>query len=83
VNHVTAEAAQEAPDVMLGMFLVNSSPTLVLFDSSASHSFIAQSFVQKHDIPMIAMKNSMLVSSPRAEMQATLRCPIVSIILRG
>jgi hypothetical protein len=32
---------------------------------------------------MIAMKNSMLVSSRGAEMQATLRCPIVSIILRG
>jgi hypothetical protein len=66
INHVTAEIAQEAPDVMLGMFLVNSSLALVLFDSGASHSFIAQSFVQKHDIPMIAIKNSMLVSSPGA-----------------
>jgi len=82
VNHVTAEVAQEAPDMMLGMFPVNSSPATVLFDSSASHSFIAQSFFNKYDIPMIAMKNSMIVSSPRAEMQATLRCPLVNTTLR-
>jgi hypothetical protein len=29
------------------------------------------------------MKNSMIVSSPEAKMQATLRCPIESIVLRG
>ena len=46
---MTAEAAQEAPDVMLGMFPVNSSPATVLFNSGASHSFIAQSFVKKYD----------------------------------
>jgi len=31
---------------------------------------------------MIAMKTSMIVSSPGAEMEATLRCPLVNIILR-
>jgi hypothetical protein len=41
VNHVTDEAAQEASDVMLGMFSVNSSPAIVLLDSGASHSCIA------------------------------------------
>jgi hypothetical protein len=41
VNHVTVEAAQEAPEVVLGMFLVNSHPATVLFDSGASHSFIS------------------------------------------
>ena len=41
VNHVTAEIAHEAPDVVIGTFLVNSNSATVLFDSSASHSFIA------------------------------------------
>ncbi|MGL6082369.1 MAG: hypothetical protein ACRC4N_07805, partial [Gammaproteobacteria bacterium] len=36
VNHVTLEGAQEAPDVVLGKFLVNSVPASVLFDSGAS-----------------------------------------------
>jgi hypothetical protein len=42
VNHVTAEEAQEAKDVVLGTFLINSVPAIVLFDSGASHSFITE-----------------------------------------
>jgi hypothetical protein len=38
--HVDAKVAQENPKVVLGMFLVNSTPTSVLFDYGASYSFI-------------------------------------------
>jgi hypothetical protein len=48
VNHVSVETAQENPQVVLGMFLVNSIPASVLFDSGASHSFISAQFVAKH-----------------------------------
>jgi hypothetical protein len=41
VNHVAVEEAQEAPDVVIGMFLINDTSTVVLFDSRASHSFIS------------------------------------------
>ena len=44
VNLVTAEEAQEAPDVVLGTLSVNSHPATVLFDSGASHSFVSESF---------------------------------------
>jgi hypothetical protein len=64
VNHVSTEAAQENPQVVLGMFFVNSIPAYVLFDSGASHSFISAQFVVKHSIPMCPMKQTMLVSSP-------------------
>jgi hypothetical protein len=37
---MTSEEAQQAPDVVLGMFLVSSHPATILFDSGASHSFI-------------------------------------------
>jgi hypothetical protein len=43
--HMNAEEAQEAPDVVLGMFSVNSIPARVLFDSGASHSFVTEDFV--------------------------------------
>jgi hypothetical protein len=33
VNHVIAEEAQEAKDFVLGMFLTNSVPATILFDS--------------------------------------------------
>jgi hypothetical protein len=56
VNHVTTEEAQQAQDVVLGMFFVSSHPTIVLFDSGASHSFISSSFVVKHHLSITIMK---------------------------
>src|SRR3954471_16706131 len=44
LNHVTKEEAQNAPDIVLGTFPVNTIPAMVLFDSGASHSFISKSF---------------------------------------
>jgi hypothetical protein len=64
VNHVSAETAQENPQVVLGMFFVNSIPASVLLDSGASHSFISAQFVAKRSIPMCPMKQTMLVKSP-------------------
>jgi hypothetical protein len=45
VNYVTAESAAEAPNVVIGTFMVNTHPATVLFDTGATHSFITQSFV--------------------------------------
>ena len=39
--------------VTAGMFLVNKHPTIVLFDCGASHSFMSQTFVAKHDEKII------------------------------
>jgi hypothetical protein len=41
VNHVAVEEVQEAPDVVIDMFLVNDTSAVVLLDSGASHSFIS------------------------------------------
>jgi hypothetical protein len=53
---VTAKQAQDALGVVLGTFPVNFVPATVLFDSGASHSFITEKFVAKHNIPMSSMK---------------------------
>ena len=47
VNHVTIEIAQEALDVVIGTFSINSNSAIVLFDSGASHSFIAYTFIKE------------------------------------
>ena len=83
VNHVAVEDAQAAPDVIIGMILVNNNGTIVLFDSGASHSFVAANFVQKHNLPLSMLKNRMIVSSPRGDMHARHVCPKVSILIRG
>jgi hypothetical protein len=62
--HVDAEVAQGNPRVVLGMFLVNSTPASVLFDSGASHSFVTSHFVAQHNIPISPMSRHMLVTSP-------------------
>jgi hypothetical protein len=80
---VTTEEAQQAQDVVLGMFLTSSHPTTVLFDSGASHSFISSSFVVKHYLPITIMKQTMLVSSPGGEMRTKHICPAISISIRG
>ena len=80
---MTSEEAQQAQDVVLGMFLASSHPATVLFDSGASHSFISSGFVAKHNLPIAIMKYTMLVSSPEGEMRTKHICPTVSIIIRG
>jgi hypothetical protein len=83
VNHVNAESAQEVPEVMLGTFSVNSIPATILFDSGASHSFISQAFVRNHSIPLVAMKNTMIVNSPGGTILASYCSPSARVSLRG
>ena len=65
VNHIDAKEAQEAPDVVLGEFLIDSILATVLFDSEASHSFIVSRFVAKHKIPIVLLKTPLVTHSPR------------------
>jgi hypothetical protein len=83
VNHMTSEEAQQAQDVVLGMFLASSHPAIVLFDFGASYSFISSSFVGKHKLSIATMKHTMLVSSPGGEMRTKHICLAFSINIRG
>jgi hypothetical protein len=83
VNHMTSDEAQQAQDVVLGMFLTSSHPATVLFNSGASYSFITSSFIVKHNLPIANMKYTKLVSSPGGEMRTKHICPAVSISIRG
>jgi hypothetical protein len=65
------------------MILVNDNNAIVLFDSRASHSFVAANFIQKHNLPLSMIKNRMIVSSPRGDMNAKHVSPKVSILIRG
>jgi hypothetical protein len=55
VNHLEAEAIQDALDVAVGMFIVESHPAKVLFDTCVTHSFVSTSWVEAHNIPIEAM----------------------------
>jgi hypothetical protein len=83
VNHVAMEEAQEAPDVVLGMFFINGTSTVMLFDSRASHSFISAIYVEKHNLLIALLKCQMIVSSLGVDMPARQLCPKVNLEIRG
>jgi hypothetical protein len=80
---VVVEEAQEAPDVVIGMFLVNDTSIVVLFDSGALHSLIFVVYVGKHNLPLALLKCQMIVSSLRGDMPARQLCPKVNLKIRG
>jgi hypothetical protein len=83
VNYVVVEEAQEAPDVVIGMFYVNDTSTVVLFDSRASHSFISVAYVGKHNLLLALLKCQMIVSSLGGDMPRRQLCPKVNLKIRG
>jgi hypothetical protein len=83
VNHLDAQEAQQAPGVVLGEFLVEFTPATVLFDSRASHSFIATSFVEKHGIPSTPLEIPLVTRTPGSDLLCQLKCSHVRILLSG
>jgi hypothetical protein len=61
---VAVEEAHKAPDVVIGIFLINDTSVVVLFDSGASHSFISVAYVGKQNLPLALLRCQMIVSSP-------------------
>jgi hypothetical protein len=83
VNHVDTQEAQQAPGVVLGEFLVEFIHAPVLFDSGASHSFIATSFVEKHGIPTTSLEIPLVTRTPGLDLLCHLKCSQVRILLSG
>jgi hypothetical protein len=77
------EEAQEAPDVIISMFFINDTSTVMLFDSGASHSFISAAYVEKHNLPMALLRCQMIVSSPGGDMPVRQLCPKVNHKIMG
>jgi hypothetical protein len=77
------EGAQEAPDVVIGMFFVNDIFAVVLFDSGASYSFISAAYVEKHYLPLALLKCQMIVNSPGGDMSAGQLCLKVNLKIMG
>jgi hypothetical protein len=80
---VAVKEAQEAPDVVIGMFLVNNTSAVVLFDSGASHSFISAAYVGKRNLSLALLRCQMIVSSPGGDMPTRQLCSKVNLKIRG
>jgi hypothetical protein len=79
---VAMEEVQEAPDVVIVMFLINNTSAVVLFDSGASHSFISVAYVRKHHLPLALLWCQMIVSSSGGDVPPRQLCPKVNLKIR-
>ena len=51
-----------------GMFSINNHPTVVLFDSRSSHSFISQAFARKYEQKIVELECAYRISSAGADL---------------
>jgi hypothetical protein len=80
---VAVEEAHEAPDVVIGMFLINDTFAVVLFDSGVLHSFISAAYVGKHNLSLALLRCQMIVSSPGGDVPARQLFLKVNLKIRG
>jgi hypothetical protein len=52
VNQVSADATPDGADIALGMFYINAIPATILFDSSATHSFMSARYANTNELPL-------------------------------
>jgi hypothetical protein len=78
-----AEVVQETPDMIVGMFPVDSHIAEVLFDTGATHSFITASWVEAHNLPITIMSTPIQIDSVGGKVQADSVCLNVSVEIRG
>ena len=83
MNDVTREEAQNAPDIVLGTYPVNTIPAMVLFDSGASHSFISKDFALQNNFLMLPLEKSMIIKSPGIKQVTQSFCQGVVIEFEG
>jgi hypothetical protein len=78
-----AEAVQETPGMIVGMFPVDSHIAEVLFDTGATHSFITASWVEAHNLPITTMPTPIQIDSAGGRVRVDSVCLNVSVEIRG
>jgi hypothetical protein len=64
IYYTQVATTPEGEPVMMGTFLVANHPTVILFDSGASHTFISKKFVEKYCIPCTESREGFIIHSP-------------------
>jgi hypothetical protein len=77
-----AKAIQDAPDVVVGMFPVESHLAKVLFDTGVTYSFVSTSWVEAHNILVEPMIPPLRVNSVGRKVQSDKMCPNLRIEIR-
>jgi hypothetical protein len=60
VYYTQVATTPEGEPMMVGTFSVAIHPTVILFYSSASHTFMSKAFVEKHCIPVVNQRRVLI-----------------------
>jgi hypothetical protein len=63
IYYTQVATTPEGEPIMMGMFLVANHPTVIFFDSGASHTLISKKFVEKHCIPCTESREGFIIHS--------------------
>jgi hypothetical protein len=64
VYYTQVATTPEGEPMMMGTFLVVNHPSVILFDSGASHTFMGKTFVEKHCIHSTESREGFVIHSP-------------------
>jgi hypothetical protein len=57
-------------EVLVGMFLLNERPIIILFDFSALHDFMSTTCAKKAKLSLVASRVPCVISTPRGQVDA-------------
>jgi hypothetical protein len=83
IYYTQVATTPDGEPVMMGTFLVANHPALILFDSSASHTFISKKFVEQHCIPYHESREGFRIHSPGGQLFTKEVAFQVPVILAG
>ena len=84
MHYTTIEEIPAGEVVTVGTFLVNQHPTVVLFDSGVSHSFMSQTFVSKHNQRVVTVdKGSYCISAAGNQISTNREYTVDLVVLPG
>ena len=79
VHFTDAEQILQQEPMMAGMFTIDSHLAYVLFDSGASHSFISMGFVDRHNLPLMAIPYAYRIRTAGSQMFINTQTDTVSL----
>jgi hypothetical protein len=68
VHHTTIDDIPEGEPMTASMFSINNHPTIILFDSRSSHSFISQACARKYKQKIVELECAYQISLARTDL---------------
>jgi hypothetical protein len=69
-NYTTVEEIPMGEEVLVGTFIINEHPIIILFDSGASHDFISSTCAMKAMLSAVTAEALYVISTPRGRVDA-------------